>query len=100
MVFIRVKTRLARGSAVKTCTNEKSVGADRRFRADDEAIRTKTTILNKPTPSGTQRRDFLPACPPYAWLGGGATLRTSSNVVRPWATFIAPLMRKGFMPSL
>jgi hypothetical protein len=51
MVFIRVKTRFARGSAAKTCTNEKSVGADRRFRADDEAIRTKTTIFNKPTRS-------------------------------------------------
>ena len=47
MVFIRIKTRLARGSAAKTRTNEKSVGADRRFRADDEAIRTKTTIFSK-----------------------------------------------------
>ena len=52
MVFIRVKTRLARGGAVKTCTNEKSVGADRCFRADDEAIRTKTTIFSKPLAAG------------------------------------------------
>jgi len=48
MVFIRIKTRFARSRAVKTCTNEKSVRADRRFRADDEAIRTKTTIFSKP----------------------------------------------------
>ena len=46
MVFIRIKARLACGSAAKTCTNEKSVGADRCFRTDDEAIRTKTTIFN------------------------------------------------------
>jgi len=31
---------------------------------------------------------------------GGATLSTSSIVVRPAPTFIAPLMRSGFMPSL
>jgi len=48
MVFIRIKTRLARGSAAQTCTNEKSVRADRRFSAHDEAIRTKTTIFSKP----------------------------------------------------
>ena len=29
----------------------------------------------------------------------GATLSTSSSVVSPIATFIAPLMRRGFMPS-
>ncbi len=34
--------------APKTCTNEKSVRADRCFRTDDETIRTKTTIFNKP----------------------------------------------------
>jgi hypothetical protein len=45
MVFIRIRTRLARGSAVKTCTNEKSVGADRRFRADDEAIEHENNDL-------------------------------------------------------
>ena len=52
MVFIRRKTRLARGSAAKTCTNEKSVRADRRFRADDEAIRAKTTISLNPLAAG------------------------------------------------
>ncbi len=48
MVFIRIKTRFAQGSAAKTRTNENSVRADRRFRADDEAIRSKTTIFSKP----------------------------------------------------
>jgi hypothetical protein len=48
MVFIRIKTRIARGSAAKTRTNENSVRARRRFRADDEAIRSKTTIFSKP----------------------------------------------------
>jgi hypothetical protein len=52
MVFIRIKTRFARGSDAKTCTNEKSVLADRCFRADDEAIRPKTTILSKPLAAG------------------------------------------------
>ena len=52
MVFIRIKARLARGSAAKTCTNENSVGADRCFRADDETIRTKTTIFSKPLAAG------------------------------------------------
>jgi hypothetical protein len=32
--------------------------------------------------------------------GGGATLIASSMVVRPAATFIAALMRSGFIPSL
>jgi len=32
--------------------------------------------------------------------GGGATLIASSMVVRPAATFIAALIRSGFMPSL
>ena len=59
MVFIRIKTRLARSSAVKTCTNEKSVGVDRRFRADDETIRTKTTIFNKPARSRRGRAKTL-----------------------------------------
>ena len=48
MVFIRIKTRFARGSAAKARTNENSVRADRRFRADDKAIRSKKTILSKP----------------------------------------------------
>jgi hypothetical protein len=48
MVFIRIKTRIARGSAAKTRTNENSVRAHRRFRADDEAIRSKTRIFSKP----------------------------------------------------
>ena len=39
MVFIRMKTRLARGSAAKTCTNDESVRADRCLGAEDEAIR-------------------------------------------------------------
>ena len=30
---------------------------------------------------------------------GGATLKTSARVLTPAATFIAPEMRKGFMPS-
>lgn len=30
---------------------------------------------------------------------GGATLNTSASVVTPAATFIAPEMRNGFMPS-
>jgi hypothetical protein len=59
MVFIRIKTRLARGSAAKTCTNEKSVGADRRFRADDEAVRTKTTIFSKPLAAGVDELKTL-----------------------------------------
>jgi hypothetical protein len=32
----------------KTCTDEKSVRADRRLRTDDEAIRTQTTIFEEP----------------------------------------------------
>ena len=36
---------------------------------------------------------------PQPWLAGGATLITSSRVVRPAATFMAPEMRRGFMPS-
>ncbi len=36
---------------------------------------------------------------PSFWCGG-ATLRISSKVVTPAATFIAPLMRRDFMPSL
>ena len=51
MVFIRIETRFARGSAATTCTNETSVGVDRRFHADDEAIRAKTTIFNEPARS-------------------------------------------------
>ena len=52
MVFIRIKTQFARGSAAKTCTNEKSVRADRYFRADDEAIRPKSTIFSNPFAAG------------------------------------------------
>jgi len=52
MVFIRIKTRFARGSAAKTCTNEKFVRADRCFRADDEAILPKATIFRKPLAAG------------------------------------------------
>jgi hypothetical protein len=32
----------------KTCTDEKSVRADRRLRTDDEAIRARTTIFEEP----------------------------------------------------
>ena len=59
MLFIRMNTRLARGSAAKNCTNEKTVGADRRFRADDEAIRTKTTIFSQPLTAGGDERKAL-----------------------------------------
>jgi hypothetical protein len=48
----RINTRLVRGSAANSCTNDKSVDADRRFRADDEAIRAKTTIFSKPFAAG------------------------------------------------
>src|SRR6185436_7965698 len=40
------------------------------------------------------------AARPPASCTGGATLSTSSIVVRPAPTFIAPLMRSAFMPSL
>ena len=72
MVFIRIKARLARGSAAKTCTNEKSVGADRCFRADDEAIRTKTTIFDKPPWSkGRAKKPYVSAIPPEQKLNPG-----------------------------
>ncbi len=44
--------------------------------------------------------DFAALSPINACPGGGATLSTSSKVVIPWATFIAPLILSGFMPSL
>jgi hypothetical protein len=37
-----------RAAAGKTCTDEKSVRADRRLRTDDETIRTQTTIFKEP----------------------------------------------------
>jgi hypothetical protein len=63
MVFIRIKTRLARGSAAQTCTNEKSFGADRCFGADDEPIRAKATIFNKPLAAGRVEPDTLEQVP-------------------------------------
>src|SRR5436190_437404 len=48
----------------------------------------------------SEARRHVPSLGPQACPGGGATLSTSSSVVRPIATFIAPLMRSGFMPSL
>ena len=59
MLFIHMNTRLARGSAAKTRTNEKTVGADRCFRADDEAIRAKTTIFSQPLAAGGDERKAL-----------------------------------------
>jgi hypothetical protein len=47
MVFIRKKTRVDRGSVAKTCTSDKYVRAGRRFLADVETIRSKTTIFSK-----------------------------------------------------
>jgi hypothetical protein len=40
--------RAQRAGVGKTCTNGKSVRADRRLRTDDEAIRTQTTIFKEP----------------------------------------------------
>jgi hypothetical protein len=51
MVCIRTADGVGARSAqlfAKTCTDEKSVRADRRLRTDDEAIRAQTTIFCKP----------------------------------------------------
>jgi len=41
------EARAQRAGVAKTCTDGKSVRADRRLRADDEAIRTQATIFEK-----------------------------------------------------
>ena len=43
----KIGRRAQRAGVSKTCTDGKSVRADRRWRADDEAIRTPTTIFEK-----------------------------------------------------
>jgi hypothetical protein len=40
--------RAQRAGVGKTCTDGKSVRADRRLRTDDEAIRTQATIFKEP----------------------------------------------------
>jgi hypothetical protein len=40
--------RAQRADVRKTCTDGKSVRADRRLRTDDEAIRTQATIFEEP----------------------------------------------------
>ncbi len=75
MFFIRIKTRLARGSAAKTGTSEKSVGADRCFRADDEAIRTKTTIFSKPLTAWDESKTLEQV--PFLYMASSSTSNTS-----------------------
>jgi len=39
---------MQRAGVAKTCTDDEAVRADRRLRADDETIRTQSTIIEKP----------------------------------------------------
>jgi hypothetical protein len=50
MVCIRTRSEVGARSAqvfAETCTDGKSVRADRRLRTDDEAIRTQATIFEE-----------------------------------------------------
>ena len=90
--------RLHDDPVVWACTSERVTAARRgrhpRAIARD-LCRGELAFERRETRRWLPRNNQAAACP-----GGGATFSTSSSVVTPGATFIAPLMRSGFMPSL